>query len=241
MCREDRRGEGELLRSGVGPAPGRAAWGPSAEGDVGAAGASLGSGVGRESGSPASGLLGFRHFLRGRRAELGPARLMASGRKSPHAGREGWRHPSGNRPAFAFLGHFSKILFTVLILRGGELSALAVEGKPFVASWVPGGPCLGDLGAQKTLLHRWGVGVVAGGGGEGGVSSFSKCLVEGTLLFRKQTRNKPTKTIPSLQVNERNFIFPGLAHCQSCGPGLWSESRCWGDRPPPRWADALSI
>lgn len=102
---------------------------------------------------------GFRHFLRGRRAELGPAPLMALGRKSPHAGREGWRHPSGNRPAFSFLGHFSKILFTVLFLRGGELSALAVEGKPFVASSVPGGPCLRDLSAQKTLLHSWGWGV----------------------------------------------------------------------------------
>lgn len=45
------------------------------------------------------------------------------------------------------------------------------------------------------------------------------------------------KTIPSLKVNERNFIFPGLKHCQSCGPGplptqysmlgLWPESGCW--------------
>lgn len=56
--------------------------------------------------------------------------------------------------------------------------------------------------------------------------------MEGTFLFRKQTRNKPTKTIPSLRVNERNFIFPGLTHCQSCGPGLWPESRVVGDRPP---------
>ncbi|XP_014385176.1 PREDICTED: adapter molecule crk [Myotis brandtii] len=72
-------GEGELLCSRVGPAPGRAAWGPSAEGDVGTAGASLGSSVERESGSPTSGFLGFRHFLRGRRAELGPTPRMALG------------------------------------------------------------------------------------------------------------------------------------------------------------------
>lgn len=105
---EDSPGEGELLCSRVGLAPGqapglgRATWGQSAEGDVGTAGASLGSSVENEADNPTSGFFGFTHFLQCWRAEFGHTPLMAFGRKSPH-NRPGGMETPFRKPASFFL------------------------------------------------------------------------------------------------------------------------------------------
>ena len=99
---------------GLAPEQSRATWGQRAENDVGTAGASLGSGAGNESDNPTSGFLGLKHFLQCRRAGFGYTPLVAFGRKSPHTGREGWRHPQEIGQLFPFLGIFPKYFYLPL-------------------------------------------------------------------------------------------------------------------------------